>query len=1187
MATVASIVVHLTATTNRLEKNLGRASRMFDNFVRRTKRVTRGLDDIARYGRRAGVALTAIAGATAGLVKASAEHEEAMIRVKAISRATIDEYNSMSKAAIDLSTSTVHSIAQIDEGMKFLAMAGYEAKAIMDIMPSITKMATVGMLDMAEASRLMVGILAGYQMEITDLDRVTDILAATITGANVDLQELGNTLRYIGPIAAGAGMEFEQVAAVSALLGQANIKGSIAGTSMRSALARLLSPARGAQNALKRLNVETLDSAGNLRDFTDIIADLADSGAKTSDILQIFGLRAGPAMERLVSVGAESIREFADALRQSQGIAAAIESEQLQSLNAQLKLTRNQFRAVSTELGDMLLPYAKTLNYYVSELIGWFRELDDEQKRNIGRWVAIGSAILGLVTVLGVVAMAIGVFVKGLTVLGTVLAFVASPLILGLGIILFMVGLVKTAWDQNWGDIQEKTRAVVDKILEYWDKLKSWWETSRLKEVVAEYWESLKEIWTDDDMSFWEKMLQSLSSTKDLLLSDVSISIASATLVAVGSWKILSGVLAGIGSAIGTASGALKGGGIVIGKLAVAAVSIILGAGAIGWVFGGKEGREAFVEAVSESLSKMFSGETPLTVSLLDIGGMMFDFGSEGFRNLRSKASEAADELRAIMWRVQDEGLDALRTESVGERTLFGIDIESDLLWSALELAKSIAIFIGEGFLLVFDLGAVLAEAVLLAVETAVAIFKDLGEQLGDSIKEGLKKSAKNLFLGGGCVDAFAEHFKFYFGFGWGDHMSTGKPVFDPTSMYIPASGRMQSKQSGGYTGNHPVDQVVGVVHGQEVVIPAHAVKKGLGGMLKWLGVPGFQKGTPVSIPGLGAAKDTIATMQSMFDGLGRTILTGMAKLFELVIVAIETIGKLIFGEEKWDEIKGTLEKFKSGLKEFLDDMGDVLIKKVIEPEVQRELIDWIGALELAASTFIDNVKRGAPLIGNLFDDFFGSLEAGSDIVSALVFSLLNLAFTSEPLTEALRILTVPLSIAADLLGTSLVPVIRLIFPVIKNLAIVLGFVAIAIAGAYNALVSAINFALGWLGVNLATLPLDDMVDSFEELLNMTWDNAASMEEMNKQVNEALKNVPRGLKIISHRLAAAGTDVSSVPTVDAAYGAYLPGRREGAGEHVEVNLYGDIYGVEDLDRRIYEAVAKGKRRSGLATRGVG
>ena len=91
MATVGSIVVNLTATTSQLEKGFLQANRLTDRFVKSTKSVTRQLDEIARYGRNAGLALTAMSLSVRKLVKASADHEESKLRLKAITRRPVQK----------------------------------------------------------------------------------------------------------------------------------------------------------------------------------------------------------------------------------------------------------------------------------------------------------------------------------------------------------------------------------------------------------------------------------------------------------------------------------------------------------------------------------------------------------------------------------------------------------------------------------------------------------------------------------------------------------------------------------------------------------------------------------------------------------------------------------------------------------------------------------------------------------------------------------------------------------------------------------------------------------------------------------------------------------------------------------------------------------------------------------------
>ncbi len=476
MATVASLVINLTASTSQLEKGFLQATRLTDRFVKSTKSVTRQLDEIARYGRNAGLALTAMSLSVRKLVKASADHEESMLRVKAVARATVQEYHALSAAALQASTTTRHSLSSIGEGMKFLAMAGFQAKEITEMIPVVTRMATAGAVDMVTAADITTNILAGYGMAVEDLSKATDVLVAAFTGANVTLQLLGETFKHVGPVAKSAGMEFEEIAAAAALLGNAGIQGSIAGTSLKSAISRLVSPSNTAARILKRLGVETTTSEGKLRNLADIIDDLSKAGATTADVLRIFGLRAGPSMARLLDVGADALRQYTQRLRDSEGWAELIEAEQMQSFNAQLDLTKNIIHAFSVELGDVLLPYMKTLNWLIGDLVDGWRNLDDATKDNVIRIAVVGGAILSFITVLGLVAGAISMVIKGFTTLGIILGLVTSgPVLTILGIAL-AIGYLKKAWDENLGGIQDKTKTVLDTIKGYWARFMTWWE---------------------------------------------------------------------------------------------------------------------------------------------------------------------------------------------------------------------------------------------------------------------------------------------------------------------------------------------------------------------------------------------------------------------------------------------------------------------------------------------------------------------------------------------------------------------------------------------------------------------------------------------------------------------------------------------------------------------------------------
>lgn len=1553
MATVASIVVSLTASTSRFEKALGGAQRMTERFVKQTKAITRDLDEIARYGRKAGLALAAMGGALAGVTKAAANHEENMLRVKAVTRATVAEYHAMSKAAIDLSTKTVHSLDQIGESMKFLGMAGYNTNQILSMTPVVARLATVGAMDMSKAADIASGIVAGYGLEVEQLAWATDILASAMTGSKSDLEGLGEAFKYVGPVASSAGMEFETTAAAIALLHNANITGSLAGTAFKNAITRLLSPSQNAQRILKRLGITTKDSSGRLRDFSDIVGDLAKSGATTANIMTIFGQRAGPAMAKLIDQGADSLDAFIIRLKQAGGLAEQIESEQMHSFNAQFKLMKGQIKALAVEIGDKLLPYMKTANYYINDTVEYLRNLDDETKQNVVRMVSLSAAVLGIIAVFGLVAGALSVIIKGFTIFGIFLGFVTSPLMITLALITLGVGLMTKAWNANLGGIQEKTKSVTNKIKEYWANFLGWWNGTPaeksgftsgfevdqggfkhklqavgfaiydsllgawdwiinttweqkwedIKAILVEAWDWIKQtsgsvwdgfvnlgpvkasiekvkewyyafytwwngtpaelngftsgfevdqggfkhlllgvawdirdafmgawdwivdttwgekwedvkailsdawgwiketgadIWdgflslgpikasidtfkgymaslrtwwegTPDekggltsgfdqyDGGFKHKLLEMkrgiteavsdaamwLPNQLDMTGEETLATLGFVTVASVATWKISSAVFPGLSTAITAGITSLGAGGLALGTVAVASLTLALLAGAIGWAFGDKKGRNAFVEAVRESIVSM-TFDDPITIPLgiSDILRVTFDFGTSGMEKLRLKIQGMHDELKAwepdmgspewvtslgnLMISMSDFMVEGFWAAfDFGEMMITAIDKTIGALWEYLkDIGRKIANAIWGGF---GDSGVDAPEMVMNYADfdefkkahpgSADQLFKEYEKQLGffqrylpwlvpvpgyedpgglreygnKWLEEEKAKRLEAMFasasitqpfpVGGkefvsAVVDALAgynlggveptwlasmfalettfgkdlkgdfnyaniitgidengkilgyrayENFTEFmddlistlqrnFGDAWNAAnweqfvaglMNGRIGAFAGTDKTYDQKLTTMLNQINGYssgtpwTGSGPLDEVAGIVHKQEAVIPWNVLKKGGLAVLDFLGMKGFKTGKKVNIPGFGEAQNTIADMQSLFDGLGRTLLIGINKMFELLMTAIEALAVVFAGKEGLEQIKTVFDKFKSGLEDFTKSLSTTT--KAVKD--QKDAVVGVTSRfkelgEQVLNMFVDGVLSGMSQLNNSVDAFktvyrqtsdvsaeTGEVIAGTgDPLMAAVAAIMSLAMSSETFRSALNALSAPIAVAAEVLGALLVPVLKMLFPIVKFLGIVLITVAQMVATVWNTLLDLISM-LPFVNLRKYKINMDELSDSKQNLKDMTWETAQSMGKMNDSVNEALKNVPSGLKILTNRMQAAG--YASMPHASVSGVSAVGGGGSTNNEPtIVVKIEGDVYGIEDLDRKIERGIAKAQRSVSLASYGV-
>lgn len=297
-------------------------------------------------------------------VKIAADFESAMSKVGAV--AGLDKssaaFQALTATARDLGATTAWSASQSAEGMQYLAMAGFKSNQIIAAMPGMLDLASAGAIDLGSAADIASNILSGFGLPAEQMGRLGDVMVNTFTSSNTDLRMLGETMKYVAPVASGLGVSVEQAAAMVGKLGDIGIQGSQAGTSLRAVLTSLAAPSGEAGKALKRLGVATRDSQGNLRDMPTVLAEMnaALAGMGTADraaiIKRVFGTEAMTAATELLSqAGSGALQEYARSLEQS-GSAARVAREQNDNLKGDLVQLSSASEGLAISVGEMLRP---------------------------------------------------------------------------------------------------------------------------------------------------------------------------------------------------------------------------------------------------------------------------------------------------------------------------------------------------------------------------------------------------------------------------------------------------------------------------------------------------------------------------------------------------------------------------------------------------------------------------------------------------------------------------------------------------------------------------------------------------------------------------------------------------------------------------------------------------------------
>ncbi len=407
------------------------------------------------------------------MAKAASEFEFSITRVGALAKVMpkqvggiSKEFEALKSAARIMGEQTEYSAKEASDGMQFLAMAGFDAKSIIEAMPSVLQLATSGVVDLATAANITSNVVAAMGKEFHELGDVNDVLVNAFTSTNTTLASIGESFKFVGPVAKGAGVKFKELTAAIGLLGNMGIQGSMAGTTMRNAIVRLLKPVGEAKGVIKQLGLNTAISGGKIKSLTDVIRILEKKGASVTQIMTIFGVRAGPGMAALVEAGANQLENLTTKLGRT-GTAAQIQAALLNTTKGQMKLFTSAVESLQISMGNALLPMLRSVVTVLRDLVSRFNALSPSTKAlvvKIGIGVAAFSALLAALTGLAAVFPLI---VAGFSGIAAVAGLVAVPLLaiaVGIAGIILQVGLLRKAWNWNFLGMRTVTFGIIKSL---------------------------------------------------------------------------------------------------------------------------------------------------------------------------------------------------------------------------------------------------------------------------------------------------------------------------------------------------------------------------------------------------------------------------------------------------------------------------------------------------------------------------------------------------------------------------------------------------------------------------------------------------------------------------------------------------------------------------------------------------
>lgn len=222
------------------------------------------------------VTLPITAGFTAA-IKTTGDFDASMSKVQATAGATAEDMELLREKAKEMGETTKFSASESADALNYMAMAGWKTEDMLNGISGIMNLAAASGEELGTTSDIVTDALTAFGLQADESGRFADILASAASNANTNVSMMGESFKYVAPVAGAMGYSAEDVAVALGLMANAGIKADMAGTSLRNMMQRMAKPTKESANAMERLGIELYNEEGKMYSFREIMEQLRTS----------------------------------------------------------------------------------------------------------------------------------------------------------------------------------------------------------------------------------------------------------------------------------------------------------------------------------------------------------------------------------------------------------------------------------------------------------------------------------------------------------------------------------------------------------------------------------------------------------------------------------------------------------------------------------------------------------------------------------------------------------------------------------------------------------------------------------------------------------------------------------------------------------------------------------------------
>lgn len=440
----------LDAEIQQNDKYLAEAKTSTDGCARSIDEFGNKVAESADKTDQQGEALEALAGALAaagikeGLEKikealeacvtAAADFEYAMSGVAAIANASNDEISALTEKAQAIGASTVFTASQAAEALQYMALAGWNSQEMLAGVDGVINLAAASGENLGTVSDIVTDALTAFGLSAADTSHFVDVLAQASANSNTTVTMLGEAFKYAAPVAGALGYSVEDVATAMGLMANNGIKGSMAGTAMRTMFTKLTDDVVLSADAFGEVTISAANADGTMKPLSQTLAEMRGyfdqmtEVEKTSNAQAIAGQRAYAGLLAILNSTEEDYASLSAAIQDCTGAAQKMADVRMDNLQGDVTILQSAMDGLKIEIGNQLTPALRELTQTGTDIVDWAHNFIAEHEgmvETITILVTVAGVFTGSLVALSVAA---GVLSKAMVALNTVL--MANPWIL-------------------------------------------------------------------------------------------------------------------------------------------------------------------------------------------------------------------------------------------------------------------------------------------------------------------------------------------------------------------------------------------------------------------------------------------------------------------------------------------------------------------------------------------------------------------------------------------------------------------------------------------------------------------------------------------------------------------------------------------------------------------------------------